>query len=85
MKELLPELKFSKSACGVEFMLNVADSSERPAWFGWHEKYVTDFFEFYFFRKGRGYVILDGEKIEIHDGCVLVISPHQHQEWHVNV
>ena len=30
MKDILPELKYSKSACGVEFMLNVADSSERP-------------------------------------------------------
>ncbi|MBD5353568.1 MAG: AraC family transcriptional regulator [Bacteroides sp.] len=84
MKEPIPELKYSKSACGVEFMLNVADSSERPSWFGWKDKYVTDFFEFYFFRTADGYVILDGGKIEIHDGCILVISPHQHQEWHVD-
>lgn len=84
MKSVLPELKYSKSACGVEFMLNVADSAERPAWFGWNDRYVTDFFEFYFFRNANGYVIIDGEKIEIYDGCILVISPHQHQEWHVD-
>lgn len=65
---MLPELKYSKTACGVEFMLNVTDSSERPSWFGWKDKYVTDFFEFYFFRSANGYVILDGEKIEIKDG-----------------
>lgn len=85
MKDSFPELKYSKSACGVEFMLNVADSSERPAWFGWKDKYATDFFEFYFFRKANGYVILDGEKIDIHNDCILVISPHQHQEWHVYI
>lgn len=85
MKDLLPELKFSKTACGVEFMLNVADSSERPAWFGWKDRYVTDFFEFYFFRTANGYVILDGEKIDLYDGCILVVSPHQHQEWHVDI
>lgn len=62
MKDLLSELNFSKSACGVEFKLNVADSSERPAWFGWNDKYVTDFFEFYFFRTANGYVNIDGEK-----------------------
>lgn len=84
MKDMLPELKYSKSACGVEFMLNVADSSERPSWFGWKDKYVTDFFEFYFFRSANGYVILDGEKIEIKDGDTLVISPHQHQQWHID-
>lgn len=84
MKDLLPELKFSKTACGVEFMLNVADSSERSAWFGWKDRYVTDFFEFYFFRTANGYVILDGEKIDIYSGCILVVSPRQHQEWHVD-
>ncbi|MDE6682048.1 MAG: helix-turn-helix domain-containing protein [Muribaculaceae bacterium] len=82
-KDSLPELKYSKSACGVEFMLNVANSSERPSWFGWKERYATDFFEFYFFRRAQGFVVLDGEKIEIHDDSVLIISPHQHQEWHV--
>ncbi len=84
MKDMLPELKYSKTACGVEFMLNVADSSERPSWFDWKDKYVTDFFEFYFFRSANGYVILDGEKIEINDGDTLIISPHQHQEWHID-
>lgn len=57
MKDLIPELKFSKSASGVEFTLNVADSSDRPAWFGWKDQYVTDFFEFYFFHTANGYVI----------------------------
>lgn len=83
MRDSIPELKYSKSACGVEFMLNVADSSERPSWFDWQDKYVTDFFEFYFFRSANGFVILDGEKIEIHDGDTLIISPHQHQECHI--
>lgn len=44
-------LKYTKSACGVDFMLNTAESSERQGWFNLHEKYKTDFFEFYFFRK----------------------------------
>ena len=84
MKDILPELKYSKTVCGVEFMLNVAESSERPSWFGWKDKYVTDFFEFYFFRSANGYVILDGKKIEINDGDTLIISPHQHQQWHTD-
>ena len=44
-------LKYTKSACGVDFMLNTADSDERQGWFNLYERYKTDFFEFYFFRK----------------------------------
>ena len=45
-------LKYTKSACGVDFMLNTAESSERQGWFNLHERYKTDFFEFYFFPYG---------------------------------
>lgn len=32
-------LKYTKSACGVDFMLNTADSNERQGWFNLHERY----------------------------------------------
>lgn len=43
---------------------------------------MTDFFEFYFFRKAEGYMLLNGERIDLHDGMLLIISPYQQQEWH---
>ena len=76
-------LKYTKSACGVDFLLNTADSDEKKGWFNQHERYKTDFFEFYFFRKASGVVFLDGEKIILHDNSVLIISPFKRQEWHV--
>lgn len=27
-------------------------------------------------------MILNGERIALHDGMLLIISPYQHQEWH---
>lgn len=78
-------LKYTKSACGVDFMLNTAESSEREGWFNLHERYKTDFFEFYFFRKASGFMFLDGDKIELHDNCVLIIPPFKRQEWHVQM
>ena len=78
-------LKYTKSACGVDFMLNTADSNERQGWFNLHERYKTDFFEFYFFRKASGFMFLDGDKIELHDNCVLIIPPFKRQEWHVQM
>lgn len=78
-------LKYSKSSCGVDFLLNTAESLEKTGWFNLDKRYKTDFFEFYFFRKAEGYMLLAGRKIILHSNMVLVISPFQLQEWHVDL
>lgn len=78
-------LRYSKTACGVDFLLNTAESSEKRGWFDTDNRYKTDFFEFYFFRRAEGYLFLAGKKIELHNEMVLVISPFQQQEWHVEM
>lgn len=78
-------LKYSKSSCGVDFLLNTAESSEKTGWFNLDKRYKTNFFEFYFFRKAEGYMLLAGRKIILHPNMVLVISPFQLQEWHVDL
>lgn len=78
-------LKYSKSSCGVDFLLNTAESSEKTGWFNLDKRYKTDFFEFYFFRKAEGYMLLAGRKIILHPNMLLVISPFQLQEWHVDL
>ena len=49
-----------------------------------NKRFKTDFFSFYFFRKANGYLLLNFRKIELRDGMVLLLSPHQQQEWHVD-
>lgn len=83
--EQISLLRYSKSSCGVDFLLNTADSTEKRGWFDTGQCYKTDFFEFYFFRQAEGYLFLEGEKIDLRPGMVLVISPFQIQEWHVNM
>ena len=78
-------LKYSKSSCGVDFLLNTADNSEKPGWFNLNKRYKTDFFEFYFFRRAEGYMLLAGQRIDLHAGLVLILSPFQLQEWHVDL
>ena len=78
-------LKYSKSSCGVDFLLNTAESMEKRGWFDTDKRYRTDFFEFYFFRKAEGYLFLAGERIDLHPDMLLVISPFQLQEWHVEI
>lgn len=75
-------MRYTKTSCGVDFLLNTADSSEKVPWFHFSDRYQTDFFEFYFFRHANGWMILNGERIELHDGMLQIISPYQHQEWH---
>lgn len=83
--EQISLLKYSKSSCGVDFLLNTAESSEKSGWFNMEKRYKTDFFEFYFFRQAEGYMLLAGRKIELHSNMILVISPFQLQEWHVSL
>ncbi|MCM1302046.1 MAG: AraC family transcriptional regulator [Alistipes senegalensis] len=78
-------VKYTKSACGVDFLLNTAESSEKRGWFDLNERYRTDFFEFYFFRKASGYLLLDGQRIELHDNSVLIVAPYKQQEWHIRI
>lgn len=85
MEQPISLLKYSKSTCGVDFLLNTADNSEKPAWFNLSKQYKTDFFEFYFFRRAEGYMLLAGKRVELHPDMVLVISPFQLQEWHVDL
>ena len=83
--EQISLIKYSKTACGVDFLLNTAESREKRGWFDTAKRYKTDFFEFYLFRKASGHLFLRGKRIELHDQMALIISPYQQQEWHVTI
>lgn len=78
-------LKYTKSSCGVDFLLNTATSREKRSWFDIDRQYRTDFFEFYFFHRASGFMLLNGERIDLHDDMVLIVAPFQQQEWHVAI
>lgn len=89
MKEIInPEkivrVPFSKTYCGVDFYINTATSKDIGHVLTEHKRFKTDFFSFYFFRRANGFLLLNFRKIELHDGMVLLLSPHQQQEWHVD-
>ena len=83
--ERISLLKYSKTSCGVDFLLNTAESTEKRGWFDADKWYKTDMFEFFFFRKAEGYLFLSGKRIELHPDMLLIISPFQLQEWHVDL
>ena len=82
--ERLVSVPFSKTRCGVDFYINTGESKDICGVLTEHRTFKTDFFSFYFFRRANGYVLLSFRKIELRDDMVLLLSPHQQQEWHVD-
>mgnify|MGYP000800525929 FL=1 len=82
--ERLVSAPFSKTRCGVDFYINTGESKDICGVLTEHRTFKTDFFSFYFFRRANGYVLLNFRKIELRDDMVLLLSPHQQQEWHVD-
>lgn len=82
--ERLVSVPFSKTRCGVDFYINTGESKDICGVLTEHKAFKTDFFSFYFFRRANGYLLLNFRKVELRDGMVLLLSPHQQQEWHVD-
>ena len=82
--ERLVSVPFNKTQCGVDFYINTGESKDICGVLTEHKAFKTDFFSFYFFRRANGYLLLNFRKVELRDGMVLLLSPHQQQEWHVN-
>jgi AraC family transcriptional activator of pobA len=83
-RQRLVEVPFSKTDCGVDFYINTAYGGEYPWVLTEHEVFKTDFFEIFFIKKANGYVLIDYRKINLKDGMVLIVKPHQQQEWHID-
>ena len=80
----LVNVPFSKTESGVDFCINTASSKEMGHVLTENKSFKTDFFSFYFLRKANGYLVLNFRKIDLRENMVLLLSPHQKQEWHVN-
>ncbi|TDE27538.1 helix-turn-helix domain-containing protein [Flavobacterium ranwuense] len=74
-------LKFHKTECGVDFLLNVLPSEEVKDNYSNSEIYNTDYFEIIVFKKGRGTLLLNQQKINISDNTIIFISPFQQRQW----
>ncbi|MBV6880466.1 AraC family transcriptional regulator [Epilithonimonas ginsengisoli] len=74
-------LKFHKTECGVDFLLNVLTAKEVSNNYLSNETYNTDFFEIIFFTNANGHMIVDHQKIEIKDHTVVFLSLFQKRQF----
>lgn len=77
-------IKFHKSRCGVDFLLNVLPFKEVSENYLAEETFNTDFFEIIFFKTGSGHIVLNQQKITIKDNSVIFISPFQKRKWNLD-
>lgn len=80
----LVTVPFSKTQCGVDFYINTGRSEEIRGVLTEHPLFRTDFFEFFFLGRAQGVLLLGSRRIELHDGMVLLLSPHEQQQWLVD-
>lgn len=59
--EQISLLKYSKTSCGVDFLLNTADSEEKRGWFDIEKRYKTDFLNSIFPESSRVFVLVGKE------------------------
>ncbi|PKB18845.1 AraC family transcriptional regulator [Flavobacterium sp. 5] len=74
-------IKFHKTECGVDFLLNVLPSEEVKETYVDSEAFNTDYFEIIVFKKGKGTLVLNQQQIEISDNSIVFISPFQRRQW----
>ncbi|MEN2399390.1 helix-turn-helix domain-containing protein [Flavobacterium sp. MC2016-06] len=74
-------VKFHKTECGVEVLLNVLHGDMLSERYLERGTYNTDFFEILLFKTAKGSLILNQQKINITDNTIVFISPFQKRQW----
>lgn len=74
-------VKFHKTECGVEVLLNVLHGDMLNERYLLRDTYNTDFFEILLFKTAKGSLILNQQKINITDNTIVFISPFQKRQW----
>ncbi len=77
-------IRFNKTECGVDFLINVLNGSSVVQAYAERDVYNTDMFEILFFRNANGYLHLDGHKIPVVNNTVVFLSPYQRRKWQLD-
>ena len=80
----MKHLKFNKTICGVDFLLNVIDFQSVMASDLTSEVQSADFFQVFFIKHADGYLNLNDQKIDLESNSLVFISQHQQHSWHVD-
>ncbi|KAA5544851.1 helix-turn-helix domain-containing protein [Adhaeribacter rhizoryzae] len=77
-------IKFHKTDCGVDFLLNVLPSDEVRASYLTDETFNTDYFEIVFIKSASGSVTINQQNFTVKDNSIVFISPFQKRRWNLS-
>ncbi|MFD2288030.1 helix-turn-helix domain-containing protein [Pedobacter petrophilus] len=77
-------IKFHKTECGVEVLLNVLNGKDVAQSYLDTNTYNTDYFEIVLFKQVTGHVILNQQKIDLDENSIVFISAFQKRRWKLN-
>jgi AraC family transcriptional activator of pobA len=81
----LKTIKFNKTECGVDFLINVINGAEIASEYLLSSVHNADYFEVLIFKNGNGCLFLDDKRIIIEDNTILFVSPFQRKKWDVEL
>jgi AraC family transcriptional activator of pobA len=81
----MKQVKFNKTICGVDFLLNVLKINKDSDVKLEQEFQSADFFQIVFISKGNGNLLLNDQKIELADHAVIFISENQNYKWNIDL
>ena len=79
----MKHIKFNKTLCGVDFLLNVIEVDGSKNNIISQELHTADFFQIVFINQAEGNLLLNDQSIRLKDNQVLFISQNQKYQWHV--
>ena len=80
----MKHMKFNKTICGVDFLLNVIDFQSVLVSDLSTETRSADFFQIFFIKQANGYLKLNDDRIDLQPNSIVFISQHQHHSWYVD-
>ncbi|UTW63739.1 helix-turn-helix transcriptional regulator [bacterium SCSIO 12741] len=78
----MQHIKFDKTVCGVDFLLNVIDFQSGCDYTLESETQSANYFQVFFIKKAKGFLKLNDKTIELKPNTVVFISQFQHHSWH---
>ncbi|MBL6448066.1 helix-turn-helix transcriptional regulator [Fulvivirga sp. 29W222] len=80
----MKHIKFNKTICGVDFLLNVLEFNNDKSSGLFSEVQSTDFFQIIFIKEASGRLQLNQSEINVSDNSIIFISQFQQYQWKID-
>lgn len=80
----MQHIKFNKTICGVNLLLNAIDFQTECPFKLSTETVSADYFQIFFLKQANGLLKLNDEVISLKSNSIVFISKDQHHSWHVD-